>query len=184
MQNRIFYYEKCIDITTVVEEVLSSALFRGSIPICSALSTCSDTWYRGLSAELDILFSCHACTDATGAPDATTIPFVSVEADDNYTGVKGISSHTESNFCHKTDSNQTLVPNPDPTTANKWNFPTNCALGVLNNASIADASDATVAAPTDGTKLKAFCAACKPGHLPKYNNITGANVKVVYQCQA
>lgn len=50
----------------------------------------------------------------------------------------------------------------------KWNFPLNCALGILNVDSTPDSSNSTKQTLIDRSKLAVFCGACKPGYRAIY----------------
>lgn len=66
-------------------------------------------------------------------------------------------------FCANPDKTSFNITDP-----NKWNFPENCAIGVLNVDSLPDASSSTSLLNADRTKVAVFCGACKPGYKPVY----------------
>lgn len=49
----------------------------------------------------------------------------------------------------------------------KFNFPSNCGIGVFNVDSVLDASDSNKTT-ADRTKMAVFCGACLPGYKPTY----------------
>ena len=169
-----YAYDKC-ELINNITAANDPGVFRGSINTCAAMTTCSTTKYQGLTPELEMLFSCHVCTEATH------IPFAYVQAAGSYAGIIGLSENAKGVDCLNPVATTFSIAT---TPVNAWNFPANCALGIVNPHSTNPSSlDSTAATPANGTNLKVFCAACKSGFTPMYNNIT-ANVKVVYQCVA
>ena len=128
---------------------------------------CAVGAYSGLTAELDLLFSCHICANKD------MIPFVKVQSDNDYKGIYGLSKSEKGVEC--------LLPSLESfgisyQNSNDFKFPSNCAFGVMSPHSELNSSSSSIEAlPINGEKLKAFCVACKPGFTPFYSSIQ-ANV--------
>lgn len=66
-----------------------------------------------------------------------------------------------------------------------WNFPQNCALGLLNVDSVPNSSSSTLNASIDRSKLATFCGACKPGYRAVYgtDNLNEQVNVVITSCE-
>ena len=139
-----------------------------TIPNCDA-----NTFYENLNAPASTLFSCHKCTGGT-----YRIPFVFLHAGNStYSGPISLSSYglnatiTSTDFYGFYDGGTSIQCLDVAATSfhatflnGKFNFPTNCALGLYNIWSAFDASSSNQATNVDKTKIAAICLACQPGY--------------------
>ena len=133
------------------------------------MESCDQEKYEGLDAHLSSIVSCHKCKDPT------RIPFVSVNLDKlEDDKITSISHYTLENvsanefYSKGVTGFSTDCLEPINTTfnidANKFNFPDNCAIGVIKANSVPDSTDSNKSVNVDRTKISTFCGSCKPGY--------------------
>ena len=145
----------------------------GYLDTCAtAITDCArSTYYNGLDAPLSVFFSCHACETSPN------IPFVFLNAGNGtYSGITTLFSYSLTNSTEATpgwyDGGLALrCLNPVSTSfhsalTNKFNFPANCALGIMNVLSALDARASASSTEVDKTQMAVFCGACKPMYSP------------------
>ena len=159
----------------------------GYIYKCRENFECSDEYLNGLSIKLEKFISCHKCHEST------KIPFVALRIDDSTNTLEGLQKYQVtldnsinlndfnddnvnfSNQCFKSDlSDFGLVDS-----ANN-NFPTNCAIGIINSTLKADTTESNSNSPS-ANKLGIYCGACKPGFKP---TVSTPKVFYVEECVA
>ena len=195
VSNFTLFFEK-INLKIVTEcvnlsESQAPYWFPGYIPECAADEECDSVVYENLSGPLEKLFSCHKCvTD-------TKIPFVAYQGGADVTGyptgiqrwdLKAIINEDDSksknlNFNDKLYEKSSVCLNSvtgfNIQSSVDFNFPTNCALGLVNSDKKANAVQGT----TDNANLEylsVFCAACKPGYKAKRNISFNLHI---YECE-
>lgn len=147
----------------------SPAVVSGSIFACRAMTDCSATYYEGLPSYVGAIASCHVCTDNT------KIPFIAVRAGLSYTEITGLNEYGLSVPNVLTDafdkgSGDKAVQCLQPVNSSfgiaaaKFNFPSNCALGIINTNAVPDATDSNITTGVDRAKISVFCASCSAGY--------------------
>lgn len=147
---------------------------KGHIFSCKEMEECHhEVSYTGLSSNLEILLSCHKCKQIS------QIPFVSISGSASYSGITSLKEYnvegdfTASTFRDFKGGKSVFCAEPSKesfniTDSNKWAFPSNCAVGVLNVDSLPDASDSATLTNVDRTKVAVFCGACETGYYPTF----------------
>lgn len=149
---------------------------KGSILNCAKMETCNvEVKYDGLHPHLESIASCHQCRDPN------QIPFVAIAGDASFTKIHGIGKYgiDSSADAYKTldGGKAVFCETPDYEKFGhddilKFNFPLNCAIGVLNVNSDKDSTSSSNFDPNvgiDRAKVAVFCGACRPGYKATYN---------------
>ena len=180
---------KCVDLSTRIE-IPGPTWYPGYIPTCTDDSLCLSNVYENLKGPLEKLFSCHKCTDTT------KIPFISYQGGKDVTSyatgiqrwnLSAINNSDDSlskDFNFQKNEKSFKCLNPLTTDFNfktgiSKNFPTNCALGMINGNKKPNWEDGK----KDNANLEnlsIFCAACKPGFKPKRNSSFNPHI---YECE-
>lgn len=165
------YIASCVDFSTCEKTTIDSG----------GLIT-NKTDFNVLKTSWNAFFSCYQCKGDN------IIPFVALDfsvtanfpqIDEFGASPAGAAYNTisggKSVDCY-TISNDSFGINDSA----NFNFPANCALGVIDVTAVPDATESNIAAPSAG-KASVFCIACKPGYKP--TRVTNnANLLMVYEC--
>lgn len=136
--------------------------------------------YAGLDVTISSMVSCHECK----LPNQ--IPFLAVSGDTTYFTINNLKAYNltinapfstiyaggeggRSVFCAE------AVYGTFDIASNDWAFPTNCAIGILNVDSVADATSSASTTNVDRDAMAVFCGACEPGYYPTYGTDTLGN---------
>ena len=161
----------CVDFSTCEKSITNSAGLLFSKADLGVLKT---TW--------SAYFSCFQCK-------GDNLPFVALDFSDN-TAPPVISefglSVTAPALYNTGTGGKDIDCYPIAKTSfgisqdSDFNFPDNCAMGVIDVTSAPNAAESNIAAPTAG-KASVFCIACKPGYRP--TRVTSAvGLLMVYEC--
>ena len=139
-------------------------IHRGFVRSCDSMTSCSNTFFEGLSVGLEQVFSCHQCS-RTGE-----IPFAALRLGSDRRNAPSLSDYSLSsetpNLGTGGFSNSCLAPVASTFglgQSSRFAFPSQCALGVINTDVPADASHSARATGVDRAKVSVTCAACRPG---------------------
>lgn len=173
----------CVEDSTLIEaEADTPVFYPGYIEECVENSQCSDIVVSSVPANLTQFYSCHVCEQDDH------IPFVSLRTQD--TSIEGIQRYSKPlNVTDRQDlapsfySSTCLLVNAETfgISDSDFDFPENCALGVINSNSEPVAQ--TTSYVVDASQLGVYCSACKPGYKALPSQLYDDFLHI-YDCEA